>query len=159
MLAVAAGTTALTVVLLRTKLGLGLRAMRDNEDAAQNMGVNIFQTRLCAFVLSAFVTGLTGGIHATKLSTIEPYSMFAVMWSLSPINMVIIGGMGTILGPILGAICMTYLAELLADYHTYHLLFTGIILILVIRFLPTGLWGGIGDTHVAKRVARRLAPS
>jgi branched-chain amino acid transport system permease protein len=159
MLAVAVGSTALRAVLLRTRLGLGLRAMRDNEDAAQTLGVNIFRTRLCAFVLSAFVTGITGGIHATKLSTIEPYSMFSVMWSLSPINMVIIGGMGTILGPILGAIFITYLAEFLADYHTYHLLFTGIILMLVIRFLPTGLWGGIRDTHVAKRVARRLAAS
>jgi branched-chain amino acid transport system permease protein len=159
MLDEAAGTTALTAVVLRTTLGLGLRAIRDNEDAAQNTGVNIFWTKLCAFLLSAFVTGLTGGIHATKLSTIEPYSMFSVMWSLSTINMVIIGGMGTIFGPILGAMFITYLAELLADYHTYHLLFTGIILILVIRVLPTGLWGGICDTDVAKRVARRLATS
>jgi branched-chain amino acid transport system permease protein len=159
MLAVAAATTALTAVVLRSRLGLGLRAMRDNEDAAQNLGVNIFRTRVYAFLLSAFVTGLTGGIHAARLSTIEPYSMFSVLWSLSAINMAIIGGPGTLLGPILGAVLLTYLAELLADYHTYHPLFTGIILLLVMRFLPTGLWGGICNTRIAQRMIQRPAAS
>lgn len=158
MLAVAAGTTALIAIILRTKLGLGLRAIRDNEDSAANMGVNIFRTKLYAFCISAFIAGLTGGIHAVKMSTIEPSSIFSAGWSLSTINMVIMGGIGTILGPIFGAVFFTYLAEFLVNYHTYHLLLTGIILVLVIRFVPAGIWGRIIETASAKRLSRRFSP-
>ena len=156
MLVIAAGTTALLVLILHSKLGLGLRAIRDNEDSAQNMGVNTFRTKLYAFLLSAFLVGLTGGIHATKMSTIEPYSIFSAAWTFAAINIAIIGGLGTVLGPILGAIFITYLSDYLAEYHTYHLVITGIILILVIRFVPAGIWGKLSDTQVAKRIARRL---
>ena len=157
MLGVAIGTTVLLVVILRTKLGLGLRAIRDNEDSAQNMGVNTYQTKLYAFLLSAFIAGLTGGIHALRMGTIEPYSIFSAIWSLSTVNIVIIGGMGTIFGPILGAIFFTYLSEFLSDYHTFHLVITGLILIGVIRFLPTGIWGQLCAIPVVKRLTRYLA--
>lgn len=156
MLAIAAGITALVMVVLRTKLGLGLRAIRDNEDSAQNMGVNTFRAKLYAFLLSAFVAGLAGGIHATKMCTIEPYSIFSAMWSLSTVNIVIIGGLGTVFGPIMGAIFITYLAERLAEFYTFHLVITGIILILVIRFVPAGIWGQIRETRLANRIARHL---
>ena len=151
MLVVAAGTTLLLSYVLRTKLGLGLRAIRDNEDSALNMGVNTFRTKLYAFLISAFIAGLTGGIHATKMGSIEPYSIFSAAWTFAAINIVIIGGMGTVLGPILGAIFITYLSDYLADYHTFHLVITGVILILVIRFVPAGIWGQISKAHFVKR--------
>ena len=156
MLAIAAGTTAFLSYVLRTKLGLGLRAIRDNEDSAQNMGVNTFRTKLYAFLMSAFIAGLTGGIHATKMSTIEPYSIFSAAWTFAAINIVIIGGMGTVFGPILGAVFITYLSDRLAEYHTFHLLITGGILILVIRFVPTGIWGQIRKMHVTEKINRFL---
>ncbi|MBW1801848.1 MAG: branched-chain amino acid ABC transporter permease [Deltaproteobacteria bacterium] len=152
MLVIAAGTTVLLSCVLRTKLGLGLRAIRDNEDSAMNMGVNTFRTKLYAFLISAFIAGLTGGIHATKMSTIEPYSIFSAAWTFAAINIVIIGGMGTVSGPILGAVFITYLSDYLAEYHTFHLVITGIILILIIRFLPAGIWGQICKARVVKRV-------
>jgi branched-chain amino acid transport system permease protein len=152
MLVIAAGTTVLVSYILRKKLGLGLRAIRDNEDSAQNMGVNTFRIKLYAFLISAFVAGLTGGIHATKMSTIEPYSIFSTSWTFTAINIVIIGGMGTVFGPILGAVLYTYLTDRLAIYHTFHLVITGIILILIIRFVPSGIWGQIRKTNIAKRV-------
>ncbi|MBW1805635.1 MAG: branched-chain amino acid ABC transporter permease [Deltaproteobacteria bacterium] len=157
MLVVAAGSTGLLVIVLRSKLGLGLRAIRDNEASAQNMGVNTFRTKLYAFLISAFIAGLTGGIHATKMSSIEPYSIFSAAWTFGAINIVIIGGMGTVLGPVLGAVFITYLSEFLANYHTFHLIITGIVLILVIRFLPSGIWGKIRETQIVKRIAGRIA--
>jgi branched-chain amino acid transport system permease protein len=156
MLCIAAGTTILLVIILRTKLGMGLRAIGGNEDSAQNMGVNTFRTKLRAFLISAFIAGFIGGIHATKMASIEPYSIFAAMWSLSTVNTVIIGGIGTVLGPVVGSIFVVFLAELLADYHTFHLVITGIILILVIRLIPAGIWGQIRTTHLAKRVTGGL---
>ena len=158
MLGIAAGTTGLIVVILRMKLGIGLRAIRDNEDVAQNMGVNTFQTKLYAFSISAFTAGLMGGVHATKLGAIEPYSIFGIAWTTTMINIVIIGGIGTITGPIIGAIFLTLLSENLADFYTYHLIITGIILILAIRFMPTGIWGTIRDSRLATSITKALRP-
>jgi branched-chain amino acid transport system permease protein len=145
MLVVAAVTTGVIFWITRSKLGLGLRAIRDNEQSAQNMGVNIFRTKLAAFMISAFVTGLVGAIHAARLGTIEPYSIFGANWTITMVNMVIIGGMGTLVGPVLGAVFVTFLGELLADFYTIHLIITGVIFILVIRFMPYGLWGWLHD--------------
>ncbi len=140
-LALAAGATGVIALILRTKLGIGLRAIRDNEDAAQNMGVNTFRVKLYAFAISAFIAGLAGGIHAVYLGTIEPYSIFSINWTLIAVNTVIIGGIGTLFGPIIGALFSTLLSEALKDYENVHLIITGVILILVIRFLPAGIWG------------------
>jgi branched-chain amino acid transport system permease protein len=157
MLVIAVGSTALLAVILRTKLGIGLRAIRDNEDVAQNMGVNTFRTKLYAFLLSAFIAGLTGGVHAAKLGVIEPYSIFSSVWTISIVNIVIIGGIGTVFGPILGAIFITLLSEVLVGFYTFHLMITGIIFILVIRFVPAGIWGRIRSTRLASRIATAVA--
>ena len=141
MLALAAGSTALLMYISRSKLGIGLRAIRDNESSAQNLGVDIFRTKLTAFLISAFIAGLVGAVHATRLGHIEPYSIFGAAWTIGVVNIVIIGGMGTIFGPIVGAIFVTILAELTADFPGVHLLIEGAILILIIRFMPYGVWG------------------
>lgn len=153
MLLAAAGTTAVLVLILRQKLGLGLRAIRDNEASAQNMGVTVFSTKLASFGISAFMAGLIGAIHATRLSVIEPYSIYGVGWTIAMINIVIIGGMGTIIGPIVGAIFVTLLGEALADFYTVHLLITGLIFILVIRFMPQGIWGWMQQTSIAAKIS------
>jgi len=152
MLCVAAGSTLLVVAILKTRLGMGLRALGNNESSAQNMGVNTFKTKLWAFLFAAFVTGVAGGVHASKMGSIEPYSIFNTMWTLSTANMVIIGGIGTILGPILGSIFVLALGELLADYQTFHLAITGVLLILIIRFIPAGIWGEIRASRWARRI-------
>lgn len=152
MLCVAAGTTVLLIIILRTKLGMGLRAIGNNEDSARNMGVNTFRMKLYAFLIAGFTVGFIGGIHAVKMASIEPYSIFSAMWTLSTANIVIIGGIGTVVGPFLGSIFFILLSELLADYYTFHLVITGLILILVIRFVPTGIWGQIRGAPFAKYV-------
>lgn len=152
MLALAAGSTALLMYITRSKLGIGLRAIRDNENSAQNLGVDIFRTKLTAFLISAFIAGLVGAVHASRLGAIEPYSIFGVAWTIGVVNIVIIGGMGTIFGPIVGAIFVTILAELLADFPGVHLLIEGAILILIIRFMPYGVWGYV------LRLVSRISP-
>lgn len=154
MLAIASGMTLLIVVILRVKLGIGLRAIRDNEDGAQNMGVNTFRTKLYAFLISAFAAGMMGSVHAAKLGAIEPYSIFGMAWTTTLINIVIIGGIGTVIGPIVGAIFITILAENLANFYTYHLIITGIILILMIRFMPAGIWGTLRNSRLFTRVTK-----
>ena len=150
MLGAAALATVLILLILRTKLGIGLRAIGNNERSAQNMGVNTFRTKLYIFLLSAFITGIVGGIYATQMGSIEPYSIFSAMWTLSTANIVIIGGIGTVLGPILGSVFMVVLSELLADYHTFHLVITGALLIVIIRFIPAGIWGELRGTRWAR---------
>ena len=155
MLGVAAGATLLVVLILRTKLGMGLRAIGNNEKSAQNMGINTFRTKLSIFLISAFITGVVGGIHATQMGSIEPYSIFNAMWTLSTANTVIIGGIGTVAGPVLGSIFIIFLGELLADYHTFHLAITGVLLIVIIRFIPAGIWGQIRETRSFRKLAGR----
>jgi branched-chain amino acid transport system permease protein len=152
MLGAALGITILVALILRTKLGMGLRAIGDNEDSAQNMGVNTFRTKFYVFLINAFVTGLIGGIHAAKMGSIEPYSIFSPMWGLTTVNTVIIGGTGTVLGPVVGAIFVVLLSEILADYHTFHLAITGILLIVIIRYIPEGLWGEFCESRFGKRM-------
>ena len=150
MLGLAVGSTALLMYILRSKLGVGLRAIRDNEDGAQNLGVDIFRTKLAALMISAFIAGLVGAVHAGRLGAIEPYSIFGAAWTIGVVNIVIIGGMGTIFGPIIGAIFITLLTEAMADFSGIHLIIEGVILILVIRYMPYGLWG------FALKILRRL---
>ena len=143
MLGTATAITLISYVMVNSPLGLGLRAIRDNEQSAQNLGVNIFRTKLIAFSISAAATGFVGAVHGARLSTIEPYSIFGVSWTISVVNTTIIGGMGTVIGPIVGASFIALLEDRLAEYERYHLIMTGVIFIVVIRFMPKGIWGTI----------------
>jgi branched-chain amino acid transport system permease protein len=107
--------------------------------------------------MAAFITGVVGGVHATQMGSIEPYSIFNTMWTLSTANTVIIGGIGTVLGPVLGAIFVIFLGELLADYHTFHLAITGVLLIVIIRFIPAGIWGEMRKFILTRRPAGRMS--
>lgn len=142
-LVVAAAATLLLAVLLRTRLGLSLRALRDNEDAAGQMGLRTFATKLWAFTISAFVMGVVGGLQADRLGKIEPYGAFSLQWTIDIVNIAIIGGMGTIFGPLIGSAFIVYLGEQLAEQPETHVAITGGILILVIRFAPYGIWGSV----------------
>jgi len=157
-LVVLALATALVAGVLRTRLGVGLRAVRDNEDVAQEMGLSTFRTKLWAFALAASVMGAVGGMQAARLSAIEPYGAFNLQWTIDIVNIAIVGGLGTIAGPLAGAAFVIILGELLADYPELHVAITGAILIAVIRFAPRGLWGtlaGAGLPAPLRLLARR----
>jgi branched-chain amino acid transport system permease protein len=142
-LVVAAAATILLALVLRTRLGLALRSIRDDEDAAQQMGLWPFRTKLWAFVLTAFVMGVVGGLQADYLGKIEPGGAFGLNWTVDIVTIAIIGGMGTTLGPLVGAIFVIWLGEKLANHPETHVMITGAILIAVIRFAPYGIWGTV----------------
>jgi branched-chain amino acid transport system permease protein len=115
--------------------------VRDDEDAAAQVGVRTFRVKLGVFMLGSVLMSAGGALQAYKLGAIEPYGMFGLQWSIDVLAMVIIGGIGLRCGPIIGAVFVVVLAELLADYPELHVAITGLILIFVIRFAPKGLAG------------------
>ena len=139
----------------RTRISVILRAVRDDEDAAAQMGVRPYRAKLGAFVLSSALIAIAGGVQATKLGAIEPYGMFGLQWSIDVLSIVIIGGIGLRLGPLVGALFVVALGEALADYPEAHIAIAGVILIVLIRFAPKGVVGLVETLSLPakKRVA------
>jgi branched-chain amino acid transport system permease protein len=106
--------TIIVVVVLRTRLGLSLRALRDDEDTAQEMGVSTFRTKLWVFVVSSFLIGLVGALQTVRLGTVEPYGAFSIVWTINIVSTTIVGGIGTIVGPIIGSGFTVAVSEALA---------------------------------------------
>jgi len=134
-------TTLAMTVATRSRFSILLRTVRDDEDAAAQIGVRPFRIKLIAFALASFLMGMAGALQGMKLGAVEPYGMFGIQWTVAVLSIVIIGGQGLRVGPIVGAIFVVAMAELLADYPALNLALTGLILILVIRFAPKGLVG------------------
>ena len=128
--------------LLRSKQGLGLAAVRDNREAARSVGVDPVWTKSFVYLVAAFITGLAGALIYVQKARISPDAAFSVPdWTAYVIFIVVIGGIGTIEGPIVGVIVFYILQSLLADYGTIYLLFLGLLGILIMLFAPRGLWG------------------
>jgi branched-chain amino acid transport system permease protein len=136
-------TTATVGLLVRSRFGLRLMAVRDDEDAAAELGVNGFAVKLTAFTISAFFTGLAGGLVALQKVSLEPYSAFSVSWATSMIVMCVVGGLSTLAGPILGAVVIFGLQQLLLDFQTFSTLIMGVLLIVIVRLAPNGLIGAL----------------
>jgi len=132
--------------LLRTKRGLALAAIRDNLEAAKSVGVDATRMKWQVFLISAFGTGVAGGLIYLQKARISPDAAFSVTdWTAYVIFIVVIGGIGTIEGPIIGVIVFFALQAALADYGSWYLMALGVLGILVMLFAPRGLWGLISD--------------
>lgn len=140
-LLVAVGSAVLMRVILRSELGLGLAAIRDNERSAASSGVNVFRLKLYTFIISAIVTGLAGGVFYLNQGYIEPSATFNVKWTMTLLLAAVIGGIRTEGGPIVGTVVVVFLYFLLARYAGYSLLIQGIILIAIMLASPQGLVG------------------
>jgi branched-chain amino acid transport system permease protein len=153
-LALLVATIAALVVylLLRSSASLALRAIRDDEAVAAEMGVRTFRVKLACFALSAFLIGIAGGLQAMKLGVIEPYGSFGMSWTIDAVAIVVIGGLGSGFGPFIGVVVYVALAELLRNQPELHGALTGLFLLLVIRFSPRGLWSFI-ESRLRKRTA------
>ena len=131
--------------LERTKIGLYFLACREDHDAAEALGVNTFKAQLAAIALSAGITAMAGTVYAQYLLYIDPDSVFGLLNSVEIMIRPIIGGAGTVLGPLLGSLILTPLAEYsrlaLQSYSGVYLMWYGLILVIVIIFLPNGLMG------------------
>jgi branched-chain amino acid transport system permease protein len=141
-LVVAFLTILAAYILTSSSFGLGLKAVREEEDAAESLGVNAFKHKLIALIVSAFFTGLAGGAFAYFHVGYYPQYPFSPIWSLDSSMMAFIGGTGTIIGPIIGAVFFEVLKEFLSlRLPEFHLTVFGILFILVVLFLPGGLVG------------------
>ena len=132
-------TLLLVSALLRSRLGLGWMAMRDEPEAAASVGVNLRRAKWLAYILGAVFTALAGGVFFINKGVVYPESGFSITWTVSCVFICIIGGGGTLLGPVLGAVIYVILQEFLAHYPGWSNMMLGLITVLVIRFLPNGL--------------------
>jgi branched-chain amino acid transport system permease protein len=129
-------------MLVNSRIGLGMEATRDDEDAAQSSGVNVFKSKVVAFSVSSFFVGLAGGAFSYFHASYYWYLPFGLMWCFEPILIVFIGGVGTFMGPIIGSICYVLLKEAFAlTLGEMNVLIFGIVFILTILFFPKGIIG------------------
>lgn len=136
--------TMLVAYLLRkSKWGLALQSIGQNEEAAAHMGVNVTMIKIVTFAISAAFMGAVGVIVATKTTYVDANTAFNPMISFSPALMAIFGGMGNLWGPALGAVLFTYIQEILqtGSLKNYYMLIFGVILIATILYLPSGIMG------------------
>ncbi|MGH7073431.1 MAG: branched-chain amino acid ABC transporter permease [Stellaceae bacterium] len=142
LLGLAAVATLLAAGVRLTRLGHGLRALREDEEAAETLGVPVTRYKLTAFVLSAAVPGAVGGVMALRATYFEPSLVFDPMISFAMIAMTIIGGSDDLRGPVLGAVLLTGLSELLWDTAPQaYMVILGVLLVIFVRFVPDGLSG------------------
>lgn len=140
-LAMAVLCVATVFLLLRTRFGLALMAMRDDDNAAEVRGVHLYKTKLKIFLISSTITGITGAALFMNLGFILPESGFNINWTVAMVFIVIIGGIGTIEGPIIGAVIYVLLSQWLFDFPGFSMLILGVIAIVVIMIAPKGIMG------------------
>ena len=155
-LALAAVSVAAVAALAISRVGLGMQAIREDEEAAEASGVGALWLKLMALALSTGLAGLAGGLFAYYHISYYPSHPFGPHWTFDALLMTFIGGVGTVLGPIFGAVLYVFLKEYLAvRWVDFHLLIFGVLFILIVLLLPGGL---VQATARARRLlTRRLA--
>jgi len=140
-LIVAVLAVAVVYVTSNSKLGLGMIAVREDEDAARTSGVGILRCKLSAFLISTALAGLAGGVYAYYVTGAYAGSVFEPIWTFDAVLIVFVGGAGTIIGPIIGSVFFVLLQQVLAVYLPggFHLVVFGIMFILVVLYLPGGI--------------------
>lgn len=134
-------------LLLRSRYGLALTSIRDSEEASSSLGVDNFRTKLLVYVIAAFGTSAIGAlIYLTKLR-ITPSAAFDINWTTTVIFIVVIGGIGTIEGPIIGTIVFFLLREPLAEFGSWYLMLLGATAVVIMLKAPEGLWGLIARRY------------
>lgn len=128
-------------ILLRTKTGLALTSMRDETDAAASIGVNIFKTKLICYLIASLFIALAGALFFLNKGSVLPSSGFSIDWTVSMVFIVILGGSGTVTGPIVGAVIYVLLDEFLSHYPGWSNIILGVLAILIIIFIPKGIMG------------------
>jgi len=140
--ALAALALVSTYLLMRSKVGIGLTAMRDNEEGAGSVGVNLIALRVLCFLWTAPFLGIAGGVITLQKLRVAPPASFSITdWTVYVIFIVVIGGIGSFEGPIIGAIVFFLIREYLAEIGLWHFILLGVLSIAVILVEPRGLWG------------------
>jgi branched-chain amino acid transport system permease protein len=140
-LACVVASIGLVYLFLRSKQGLALLAIRDNEVAARSQGIAVGRMKLAVYAVAAFGAGLAGALYFVGNLRISPDAAFSVNWSAFAIFMVVIGGLGRIEGPLIGALVFWLLNKFFSDYGTWYLLGLGMLAIVMTIYFKQGLWG------------------
>ncbi len=145
--ALALGVVAMLVVLclMRSKTGLALMAIRDNTGAAEVMGVPIYKTKIKCYMIACFFMGLAGGVMYMVQGYIVPSAGFSIQWTVAMTFMVIIGGSGTMEGPIIGAVLYVLLTQYLYNFPGWSMILLGAIAVVVILIAPRGVMGTLHE--------------
>jgi ABC-type branched-subunit amino acid transport system permease subunit len=144
-LAVTVAALAGAYLLLRGRLGLVLTAIRDDEVAARSSGVRVGLARLLVFVVAGAGCGAAGALLAISQLQVQPSAVFSVQWTAEMAFATIIGGLGTIEGPIIGTVVYMVLQQTLQSYNAWYLIILGLVAILVTLFARRGLWGLVDE--------------
>lgn len=162
----ALGILALALVaafyLLRSRMGIALQSIRDNEVAARALGINVNRTKRVVFVVAAIGASLAGSVICLQaIGVASPSQIFSVSYSAFMIFMVLIGGIGTIEGPILGAVIYYVMDFYFSQLGLWYLVVLGLLAILVTLFLPKGIWGELSERFGIRLfpVGHRIVPS
>jgi branched-chain amino acid transport system permease protein len=140
--ALAALALASTFILMRSRVGIRLTAMRDNEEGAGAIGVNLIRSRILCFLWAAPFLGVAGGIITLQKLRVAPPASFSITdWTVYVIFIVVIGGIGSFEGPIIGTIVFFLIRQYLADIGVWHFILLGVLSIVVILIEPRGIWG------------------
>lgn len=135
-------TLAVTFMLTRSRLGSYLAAIREDQDAAEAIGIDTARAKVTVLALSAFLTGLAGGFYGLYFRYVDPDTVFVTSISIEMVFIAVVGGLRTVAGPAVGAVFLTAIGELFRErFASGHLIFYGLSMMLAIRFLPEGLWG------------------
>jgi branched-chain amino acid transport system permease protein len=134
-----------TYFLLRSRLGLVLASIRDNEVAARSAGVNVRAARRTIFIIAAAGCGAAGAVLAISQPFIQPSSVFSLQWAAEMLFVSMIGGLGTIEGPIIGAIIFFALQQSLQQDGAWYLIIFGTLAVVVALWQPRGIWGAFRD--------------
>jgi branched-chain amino acid transport system permease protein len=148
-LAIGIASVVLIGITLRSKFGLGLAAIRDDDVSAASSGIDVFRLKLSSFIIAAFVMGMAGAIFYAYQGYIEPNSAFDIRWLMVVLLATVIGGIGLEWGPLVGTIIVVILQFQLARYAGISLLIQGIILVVIMLVAPQGLLGLIRDLRKA----------
>jgi branched-chain amino acid transport system permease protein len=155
-LAFATVVIATVIVISRARFGYQLRAVREDEDSAMAAGIDPTATKLKAFMLSAALTSIGGGIYGIVLAFIEPHVIFALLLSVQIALTTIIGGRGTIWGPAVGALVLIGAGEMFrTTFAEANMLIYGVLILVVVLFVPRGIVGELARRHIRRLYAKR----
>nr|VFJ43196.1 MAG: amino acid/amide ABC transporter membrane protein 2, HAAT family [Candidatus Kentron sp. FW]VFJ60387.1 MAG: amino acid/amide ABC transporter membrane protein 2, HAAT family [Candidatus Kentron sp. FW] len=143
--------TGLVAWIHRSRFGLELRTIREDEGAAEMIGINTARNKILAFILSATIPGAVGAVYVMYTSFIDPHSAFTPVLNLQMIVIVLLGGTGTVWGPVLGAVIIMGSRELMwAEFPSVHMALLGILVIIVVFYMPKGILGIVNQRKAVR---------
>ena len=155
-LAVATISTLAVYFITHSRIGLALRAIREDEISAASHGINVLKYKVISFMIGSFMAGVAGSIYAYYLFDVKPPDVFKMNWLFYPILIVVLGGTGTVFGPVMGAFIVSALFAYGNVYFSgYQTVFSGLLIILVMLFMPDGIMG----SRRCRRCGTRRLPS